>query len=1098
MRYLRQLLGGALVAVVLSFTGSPAHAAGEIATRVSVTPLDALIVGTEASLVVTLVQEDGVAVVDEPIALTIDGASRPRRWTDAAGVATFDLPRDLLPGEHEVVATYAGRTNAYLGATARTVVEIVQYELAIETVPSLPGMVFEINGSRFEAGPDGVARVGLDRLGDHTLTALPSAYRYPGKRVEFSRWSNETFGPTINIRAPLVGLQAGFDVSYQASLDFEDVQGNAVDEERIEEVTLRNSIGAEVKLTDGRSRWFKAVRTIRRPTGLDTVPIRYTVEGVIVDGANVVNVGQQRFDVEPDDSWPVELLLYSVRLVPNDALFGFSLGEAVILTYPSGSTARIEAVDGEFAADGLARGLYRVQVADAPGWSPVTPVALSRDQEVRLRVITYVDMAVVVLVGMGIALGLLHLGRPHLALAAMAGAKGAVGVARNPRTIGALLARPRAPTAPATEMSPAVATPGEFVLPPVRAERSSPVPPEAHFAAPPQPTPLRGAVPIAQVIRTTLGSPLPTSRAEASALPPPPPVLTAVPAANERPSLAQPPPPVIAPSMPIAASSAVVAAGTAPPAAALAAATGEASFPSVSTGDERRMSKKVPRKGGRALELSSGLAITPGDVTTQKRRRSPRAVPEVAIAPDSVTQPHEAKPRRAQANRKRTSASTKVAAGSLKSSDEHVIAASAPPSRSESASMDLRTLGTPKKRSGATTAATARKPKPRSATKAAATARSPKPRTANSVASLPDVTASGELNVGVPDAEAVRDTSPKPKRPEHTGIGPTAAEASTEERPSAARRPAEKAARLPKVTAIGTADGGQPDAAAGDTPPPSAPPEQSISRLVATGESSAGRRSKPRPAKKAASPPKLTAVVTADGGLPDNPVVDAAPPSPHPEQSSGAFAATPQRAATKQPRKPHSSATATARSEPPKRSSKKAAPGPRQPKRSTTRAVTLPEVTATVTGGGALPDAEVADLLPPTPSEQKSSASTATVEPTDAVGAVDRSSAAGGPPPEPVSPASPTNAAERVFDGGDSRIGQPQAEQQPAKQAKGIWSVARVMPRMSALSDRLATRQVAAVQDCAGCRAALTPGARFCRRCGRVTAIGEREREGLS
>ena len=368
MSHLRSLLGGVVVAVVLSSIASPALAVGEVATRISIDPLAAITVGSEASVVVTLTREDGVAVVDEPIALTINGDSRPRRWTDVGGVTTFNLPRELPPGQHEIVATYVGRTNAYLGASARIVVDIVPYELAIETVPPLPGMEFEVDGTRFEAGADGVAHVSLDRLGEHTLTAVTSAYRVPGEQVEFSRWGNETFGPTITIRAPFEGaLQAGFDVSYQVSLAFTDPHGIPVDHERIDEVTLRSSIGAELRHPDGRPRWYKAVRTIRRPAGLDSVPIRYTIERVIVDGANVVNVGQQRFDVEPGDAWPIDLLLYSVRMVPNDALFGFPVDESIILTHPSGSTTRIEADDGAYSADGLARGLYRVQVADPPG-----------------------------------------------------------------------------------------------------------------------------------------------------------------------------------------------------------------------------------------------------------------------------------------------------------------------------------------------------------------------------------------------------------------------------------------------------------------------------------------------------------------------------------------------------------------------------------------------------------------------------------------------------------------------------------------------------------------------------------------------------------
>ena len=133
--------------------------------------------------------------------------------------------------------------------------------------------------------------------------------------------------------------------------------------------------------------------------------MRYILERVEVDGQNVVNTGQQRYTVEPDDEWEVELLLFTARLMPRDALFGFSVGDAVAVSHPNGEIVRIPAGDGEVTARWLARGIYRVSVPDAPGWSPITPFALSRDQDVALRVITYLDMAVVGLGAAGLAWG---------------------------------------------------------------------------------------------------------------------------------------------------------------------------------------------------------------------------------------------------------------------------------------------------------------------------------------------------------------------------------------------------------------------------------------------------------------------------------------------------------------------------------------------------------------------------------------------------------------------------------------------------------------------------------------------------------------------
>ena len=109
MIYIRLTLASVILLGLLCLLSVPTRAAGEIATTMAIAPLETLTVGADARVTATLATEDGTVIVDEPITLTIDEDSRPRRWTDAEGVAAFRLPRDLLPGTHEVVASYAGR-----------------------------------------------------------------------------------------------------------------------------------------------------------------------------------------------------------------------------------------------------------------------------------------------------------------------------------------------------------------------------------------------------------------------------------------------------------------------------------------------------------------------------------------------------------------------------------------------------------------------------------------------------------------------------------------------------------------------------------------------------------------------------------------------------------------------------------------------------------------------------------------------------------------------------------------------------------------------------------------------------------------------------
>jgi hypothetical protein len=96
-------------------------------------------------------------------------------------------------------------------------------------------------------------------------------------------------------------------------------------------------------------------------------------------------------------------------------VFGFSLGEGITLEYPNG---RIEALtfgpEGEIEVGPLARGLYKAQVTGASGMAPPTPIALSRDQDVELKVLSRLDMGVGLALGMIFALSLLFYGRPYL------------------------------------------------------------------------------------------------------------------------------------------------------------------------------------------------------------------------------------------------------------------------------------------------------------------------------------------------------------------------------------------------------------------------------------------------------------------------------------------------------------------------------------------------------------------------------------------------------------------------------------------------------------------------------------------------------------
>ena len=91
--------------------------------------------------------------------------------------------------------------------------------------------------------------------------------------------------------------------------------------------------------------------------------------------------------------------------------------------------------NSEVFIDSLARGEYTIQAKGVGGIAPETPVSLSRDQDVVLKVLSTFDMAVGVGLGAIIALGLLLYGRPELVSTPIDALVGLLGFPRQRRRI---------------------------------------------------------------------------------------------------------------------------------------------------------------------------------------------------------------------------------------------------------------------------------------------------------------------------------------------------------------------------------------------------------------------------------------------------------------------------------------------------------------------------------------------------------------------------------------------------------------------------------------------------------------------------------------
>jgi len=127
-----------------------------------------------------------------------------------------------------------------------------------------------------------------------------------------------------------------------------------------------------------------------------------------------------RLDVDgPVESWTtprrlaVRVRFYRLRFAAHDWLLGKAIGSQISLTYPDGHVERHALKDGKVTIGSLPAGLYRVTV-EAPGMASDWPVALSRDKDVDVSIISYLDVALGIFVLALLAVGLLLAGRPAL------------------------------------------------------------------------------------------------------------------------------------------------------------------------------------------------------------------------------------------------------------------------------------------------------------------------------------------------------------------------------------------------------------------------------------------------------------------------------------------------------------------------------------------------------------------------------------------------------------------------------------------------------------------------------------------------------------
>ncbi|NMI00073.1 hypothetical protein [Pseudonocardia acidicola] len=313
----------------------------------------------------------------------------------------------------------------------------------ITTVPSTPDARFALDGVPLVTDPRGIVRFTVPRSKKpHRLELQNPTMESPGTKAEFVRWhgyggGEQGYNPVM---ADLVidralRLQVAFRVNRVVQYSFVDQARRPVPPERIESITLRSDLGRTQTLAGGRPVLLTAVRPTLGDGQLVAKESTWSVQSVMIDGTNVVTIGEQRFrPSQVGERLEIVVLLRSAHLRVRDRLLGTPVQAVVHLTLPNGVVLPVPTDDGgEAVVNNLARGTYTV-TAQGQAYAVDQELALSRSQFVDVRVLTHLDaviltgigvVAVTVLCGLGLWRSRLHrrrLAEPAPAPAATTGA----------------------------------------------------------------------------------------------------------------------------------------------------------------------------------------------------------------------------------------------------------------------------------------------------------------------------------------------------------------------------------------------------------------------------------------------------------------------------------------------------------------------------------------------------------------------------------------------------------------------------------------------------------------------------------------------------
>jgi hypothetical protein len=417
-RSARPFLAAGVVAVLLVFAATPGHASAATVKQPTVLRMElpgTIELGVHPRAKVSLTS-NGAPVAGQLVSVHLGTRVSLNLTTGSDGTAAGDLSRDLRAGTYQAVATFAGTTTYRSSSSARLGFVVQPLELTIDTVPSMPDLpLLQIgNGAVLKTGADGSVHVTVTAVGNLALKlALPADS--PARRFRLDRWEDGSTDVNRTIRIPdTLRVTVGLQVLYPIEFAFSASDGSAFAAADVPVVGIANGAGAEQTLSGPAPYWLAANAIVRQVDGLVSTEVDYRIVSVPLDGADVVNRGQQHFAADVAKTIPVELLVFYLSVQGRDSLLRTSTGSSVKIISANGSTQVVTLDRDARATVRLPRGVYRLAVGGSLGIPLTAPVALSRDQAVDLLLISVLDIALVLVIAIALAVGLIVIGRPHV------------------------------------------------------------------------------------------------------------------------------------------------------------------------------------------------------------------------------------------------------------------------------------------------------------------------------------------------------------------------------------------------------------------------------------------------------------------------------------------------------------------------------------------------------------------------------------------------------------------------------------------------------------------------------------------------------------